>query len=186
MICKRCSKTLKRVRRKSWQRLLPGSRRFACTNCGRRYLIFLDLLCEYCNHALKSVPRGRLLRLLPGSAKYACTHCPSRFLSFLGVLFELGDEPRRPVERYFGKQMWPHQAQRRPNAENKAVNDLLRDSQVKDPSRPKDVQPSVAEAAGNFRQLHEQAVQMGGRRAVRVNGQRPAAVHLSIVKKRPY
>lgn len=89
VICKRCSKNLYRVQRLPLQRLLPGSRRFACPDCGRKYLVFLDLLCHYCNHALRVVPRQGWQRLILGSSRHECTYCGHRYIRVCGVLLSL-------------------------------------------------------------------------------------------------
>ena len=96
MICRHCSKTLLRIRRHPLQRLLPSTRRFACTDCGRRYLLFVDVLCKHCDHPLTIVPRTRLQRLIPGCTRHACRNCGHRFFSLFGVLLGNGFKPTKP------------------------------------------------------------------------------------------
>lgn len=112
MICKKCSKKLFRVPRHPLQRLLPGSRRFACPDCGRKYLIFLDLVCQYCNHALQLIPRQNWQRLIPCSSKHECTQCGHRFIQICGLLISLPFSPKQLMAKRFQSQLGQLPAQR--------------------------------------------------------------------------
>lgn len=39
--CPHCGMALRRTNRSAWMRLLAGSKKFRCSNCSRRYMLFL-------------------------------------------------------------------------------------------------------------------------------------------------